>query len=69
MQPFESLSAIYKRKRTVLVFYCGAWCPYCNAYLADLMTIKKQAAAHGFRIIAIILIMKVLGLSACRLGD
>ena len=48
-----NLSAIFKRKRTVLIFYCGGWCPHCNAYLADLMTIKKQAAAQGFQIIAI----------------
>ena len=48
-----SLSAILKRRRTVLIFYRGGWCPYCNAHLSDLATIEKQVTAHGFQIIAI----------------
>jgi peroxiredoxin len=47
------LSTILKRKRTVLIFYRGGWCPYCNAHLSDLVTIEKQVTARGFQIIAI----------------
>jgi len=48
-----SLTNILKRKRTVLIFYRGGWCPYCNAHLSDLVTIEKQVTDRGFQIIAI----------------
>ncbi|MES1147437.1 MAG: redoxin domain-containing protein, partial [bacterium] len=30
------LSKALHGKRTVLVFYRGGWCPFCNAHLAEL---------------------------------
>jgi peroxiredoxin len=48
-----SLSAILKGKKTVLIFYRGGWCPYCNAHLSGLVTIEKQVTERGFQIIAI----------------
>jgi peroxiredoxin len=48
-----SLSHILKHKKTVLIFYRGGWCPYCNAHLSDLATIEDKVAAKGFQIIAI----------------
>jgi peroxiredoxin len=40
-------------KPSILVFYRGGWCPYCNLQLSDLRLIKKQAETLGYQIIAI----------------
>lgn len=40
-------------KPTILVFYRGGWCPYCNLQLSDLRLIQKEAETLGYRIIAI----------------
>jgi peroxiredoxin len=48
-----SLLSLLKRQRTVLIFYRGGWCPYCNAHLSDLVTIEQKLTAKGFQIIAI----------------
>ncbi len=37
----------------VLVFYRGAWCPYCNLTLRALEQIQGELAARGARLIAI----------------
>ena len=36
-------------KPTMLIFYRGGWCPYCNAHLKDLRTAVPQVAALGLR--------------------
>lgn len=40
-------------KATVLVFFRGGWCPYCNAQLSGLQQIEAEIAALGFQIVAI----------------
>lgn len=40
-------------KPTVLIFYRGGWCPYCNLHLAELQGIEKDILALGYQIIAI----------------
>jgi peroxiredoxin len=40
-------------KPAILVFYRGGWCPYCNTQLSELRLIIKDAAALGYRVIAI----------------
>lgn len=40
-------------KATVLVFFRGGWCPYCNAQLSGLQQIEKEITALGFQIVAI----------------
>ncbi len=47
------LSAILKEKPTVLVFYRGGWCPYCNAQLSGLVEIEKDILDLGYQIVAI----------------
>jgi peroxiredoxin len=37
----------------VLVFYRGAWCPYCNLTLRALQKIEKEITARGARLVAI----------------
>ncbi len=40
-------------KPTVLIFYRGGWCPYCNTHLGELATIEPELDALGFQVIAI----------------
>jgi peroxiredoxin len=48
-----TLHAIIAGKPTVLIFYRGSWCPYCNAHLSDLITVEEQLRSLGYQIIAI----------------
>lgn len=47
------LMELISKKRTVLVFYRGGWCPYCNAHLAALAEAEKELLDLGYQIIAI----------------
>ncbi len=40
-------------KKTVLIFYRGGWCPYCNLQLADLNKIENKLLKFGYQIVAI----------------
>lgn len=48
-----NLNELVKAKPTLLVFYRGSWCPYCNAHLADLRKIDDDLNKMGFQILAI----------------
>ena len=48
-----ALKAETKDKPTVLIFYRGGWCPYCNAHLADVQKAEKDLLAMGYQILAI----------------
>jgi peroxiredoxin len=41
------------KKPTVLIFYRGGWCPYCNLHLSAIQEIEDEIMAQGFQIIAI----------------
>ena len=41
------------QKPTVLIFYRGGWCPYCNRQLAGLKDIEGQLDELGYQILAI----------------
>lgn len=47
------LAKLYAAKTTVVVFYRGSWCPYCNRQLAALAEIEPQLLAAGAQIVAI----------------
>jgi len=47
------ISDIIKEKPTVLVFYRGGWCPYCNNQLSSLAETEKEIIDLGFQIVAI----------------
>ncbi|MCD0470927.1 peroxiredoxin-like family protein [Flavobacterium sp. JAS] len=47
------LSDLFKKKKTVLVFYRGGWCPYCNTHLQALAEAEKQILDLGYQIIAV----------------
>ena len=38
-------------KPTMLIFYRGGWCPYCNAHLKDLRTAVPQVTALGLDVL------------------
>ncbi|MEI8649647.1 peroxiredoxin-like family protein [Paraglaciecola sp. Hal342] len=48
-----SLKAMIMQKPTVLIFYRGGWCPYCNRQLAGLKDIEKSLDDLGYQILAI----------------
>ena len=47
------LTAACAQKPTLLVFYRGSWCPYCNKHLAALAGIEPQLLEMGYQIIAV----------------
>ena len=48
-----TLHGIIAGKPTVLIFYRGSWCPYCNAHLSDLVTVEEELRSLGYQIVAI----------------
>jgi peroxiredoxin len=47
------LNDILLNKQTVLVFYRGSWCPFCNQHLSALATSQEEIIKLGYQIIAI----------------
>ena len=39
--------------KSVIIFYRGGWCPYCNSHLKELNNIEKALHDLGFQIFAI----------------
>jgi peroxiredoxin len=39
------------QKPTLLIFFRGGWCPYCNAHLQDLRTVEPQIVALGYQVL------------------
>ncbi|HMQ69852.1 MAG TPA: peroxiredoxin-like family protein [Ignavibacteria bacterium] len=48
-----SLNSLVSEKPTILIFYRGGWCPYCNVHLSKLQEIESELLALGFQIIAV----------------
>lgn len=48
-----SLAALLGGKPTVVVFYRGGWCPFCNKHLAALGESWPEVRQLGFQIIAL----------------
>jgi peroxiredoxin len=48
-----SLADAFARQPTILVFYRGSWCPYCNRHLAALGELEPQLLALGYQVIAV----------------
>jgi len=40
-------------KPSILIFYRGGWCPYCNTQLSQIQKIESDLAALGYEILAI----------------
>lgn len=41
------------KKPTVLIFYRGGWCPFCNRQLAGLQGIAKDLQDNGYQLLAV----------------
>jgi peroxiredoxin len=41
------------QKPTILVFYRGGWCPYCNKQLSGLQQVEPELAKLGYQILAV----------------
>jgi peroxiredoxin len=48
-----SLRQLVSEKPTVLIFYRGGWCPYCNVHLQSLVGIEKDLDKIGVQLLAI----------------
>lgn len=47
------LAAAFAEKSTILVFYRGSWCPFCNRQLAALGELEPKLLALGYQILAV----------------
>jgi peroxiredoxin len=47
------LKNIVSQKPSLVIFYRGGWCPYCNLHLAELQAIESKVMAAGYQILAI----------------
>lgn len=48
-----SIKDVVSQKPTVLIFYRGSWCPYCNKHLAELQKAEQQLVDMGYQILAV----------------
>jgi len=51
-KPFALAKAVHDTP-TVLIFYRGGWCPYCNAHLGQLQTIEPDLVKLGYQMLAV----------------
>jgi len=49
----QQLHNIFGQKPTVLLFYRGGWCPFCNAHLAEIQEAQNEILNMGYQIIAV----------------
>ena len=47
------LNKAVSQKPTILIFYRGGWCPYCNKQLSGLQEIEQDLTKMGYQVIAI----------------
>ncbi|QYK52275.1 MAG: AhpC/TSA family protein [Fimbriimonadaceae bacterium] len=47
------LTSIAGDKPTVLIFYRGGWCPYCNRHLSELAKIEGDLMEMGYQMVAV----------------
>lgn len=48
-----SLADLTSKGPTLVVFYRGGWCPFCNFQIRELAAAAPQFAAHGLRLLAV----------------
>jgi peroxiredoxin len=47
------LSKLYAAKPSVLIFYRGGWCPYCNTHLGQISKAEPELLKLGYQVLAI----------------
>ena len=48
-----SIQELVRQQPTVLIFYRGGWCPYCNRHMAELQQSQQQLVDMGYQILAV----------------
>ena len=48
-----NLAEVFAAKPTILIFYRGGWCPFCNRHLASLADSEIEFRRLGYQIVAI----------------
>ena len=48
-----SLKALTMQKPSIVLFYRGGWCPYCNRQLAEIKDIERDLVDMGYQVLAI----------------
>jgi peroxiredoxin len=51
-QPVK-MASLYAAKSSILIFYRGGWCPYCNTHLGQIAKVEPELVAMGYQILAI----------------
>ncbi len=51
-KPVE-VASLYAAKPSILIFYRGGWCPYCNTHLAQMAQIEPELVKLGYQVLAI----------------
>ncbi len=51
-KPFN-LGAAFSRQPTVLIFYRGGWCPFCNLQMSQLQGIQPKLIKMGYQLLAV----------------
>lgn len=49
----KSLASVLNNQKTVLFFYRGGWCPFCNTQMGQLKKAESELKALGFQLIGI----------------
>ncbi|NJN41614.1 MAG: AhpC/TSA family protein [Flammeovirgaceae bacterium] len=44
---------LFNGQKTILIFYRGGWCPYCNTQLGQLQSIEGDLIKMGYQIVAV----------------
>ena len=47
------LGSVLNNRKTILFFYRGGWCPFCNTQMGQLKRIESQLTKLGFQLIGI----------------
>lgn len=48
-----NLATLYAKGPTILIFYRGGWCPYCNTHLMDMVQAEPKLVAMGYQVLAV----------------
>lgn len=48
-----SFGSLLDGKKTILIFYRGSWCPYCNLHLAAVGQVLDDLIALGYQVVAV----------------
>jgi len=49
----HQVAQIIEEKPTILLFYRGGWCPYCNAHLSEIREVEAEIINLGYQLIGI----------------